>query len=168
VKRVWENARQQQSNPSNKIVFCIGGQAGGDLDPESVLRLNLLSAIWMFEECASSLTNEPTASVVLVSSTAGIRSFPKAHAYCAAKAGLNQLVRNYGLALAPTVRVNAIAPGIIATSKTVNKERVAPESRIPLARYGYVEEICTAVSHLLLNASYTTGQILAVDGGLIL
>lgn len=87
--------------------------------------------------------------------------------YTTAKAGLIALTRTMARELAPEVRVNAIAPGAIlwATGDTdqVAQQRVI--SRTPLKRTGAPEEIARAVLFLVRDATFTTGQVLAVDGG---
>ena len=90
-------------------------------------------------------------------------------AYCSAKAGLIMLTRALALDLAPEVRVNAIAPGIALwpESEGVHDARtraLAVES-VPLRRIGSTGEVAAAVTWLALDAPYTTGEVLAVDGG---
>ena len=88
-------------------------------------------------------------------------------AYCSAKAGLIMLTRALALDLAPEVRVNAVAPGIVLWPEDVRDARVralAVES-VPLRRTGSTGEVAEAVTWLALDAPYTTGEVLAVDGG---
>lgn len=94
----------------------------------------------------------------------------KDHAiYSQAKAGLIMQTRALAKDLAPRVRVNAVAPGSIlwpegpgAMSAEAAREIL---ERVPLGRQGTVEDIAGAVAFLALDASYVTGQVLAVDGG---
>jgi pteridine reductase len=89
--------------------------------------------------------------------------------YNLAKAGHAQLIRSLALELAPWVRVNGIAPGTNQWPEDesffnpVLKELI--ESTIPMRRIGTPEDIARAVKFLLFDASYVTGQVLAVDGG---
>ena len=89
--------------------------------------------------------------------------------YSLAKAGHAQLIRSLAIELAPTVRVNGVSPGVNLwpeCSVTFNAAvRARIESTIPLCRTGMPEDIAQAVAFFLLDASYVTGQILAVDGG---
>lgn len=89
--------------------------------------------------------------------------------YNLAKAGHAQLIRSLALELAPAVRVNGVAPGVNLWPESEVSfdaaERAAIEATIPLGRTGVPEDIARAVAFLLLDASYVTGQILAVDGG---
>ncbi|MGN6512164.1 MAG: pteridine reductase [Lysobacteraceae bacterium] len=87
--------------------------------------------------------------------------------YGASKAALLQLTRALALELAPRVRVNAIAPGAILWPEGGKPpaERDAILARVPLARTGAPEEIAEAVRWLLRGATYTTGEVLRLDGG---
>ncbi len=84
--------------------------------------------------------------------------------YSASKAGLESLTKSFALEMAPNVRVNAIAPGAILWL-----ENASPEESIlnntPLGRLGTVDEIADAVRYLVFDATFTTGQVLTVDGG---
>src|SRR5512134_1422085 len=87
--------------------------------------------------------------------------------YSIAKAGLVALTRSLALELAPSVRVNAVAPGAIAWPEDGQfdpAERSRVVATTPLARTGTPEEIAQAV-HFLCTAPFVTGQVLAVDGG---
>lgn len=88
--------------------------------------------------------------------------------YTAAKAGIVSLTRSLAIELAPAVRVNAVSPGSLTwpEDQTFSEpERLRMEAAIPLARIGNGEDIGRTVRFLLSDASYITGQILAVDGG---
>ena len=88
-------------------------------------------------------------------------------AYCSAKAGLIMLTRALALELAPDVRVNAVAPGIVlwhaGAGDAPARERAV--QAVPLRREGAAEEVADTVAWLALDAAYTTGEVLAVDGG---
>jgi len=87
--------------------------------------------------------------------------------YGASKAALVHLTQALALELAPKVRVNAIAPGAILWPEGGKPESVqdAILARVPLARTGTPEEVASAVRWLLREATYTTGQVLRLDGG---
>ena len=89
------------------------------------------------------------------------------HVYGAAKAGLAMLTRSLAKDLAPQVRVNGIAPGAIAwpedgMSESIKKSIV---NQIPLGRTGKPADIANAVLFLVRDATYVTGQVIAIDGG---
>lgn len=87
--------------------------------------------------------------------------------YCMAKAALLMLTKSLALELAPEVRVNAISPGAILWPEQgkAAAAQAALLARVPLQRTGTPEDIATAVSWLLGDAGYVTGQTLRVDGG---
>ena len=87
--------------------------------------------------------------------------------YCASKAALEALTKSMALELAPEVRVNAVAPGAIlwAEGETVAQEVL---SKTPLGRIGTVNELAAAVKFLALDATFSTGQTLTVDGGRVI
>lgn len=94
----------------------------------------------------------------------------KNHAtYAMSKAALGAMVRSLAVDLAPSVRVNGVAPGVIAWPETGPESDEAMQarylSRVPLDRSGTLEEAAKAVAFLALDATYTTGQVLRVDGG---
>jgi pteridine reductase len=90
--------------------------------------------------------------------------------YCMAKAANAMLVKSLALELAPEVRVNGIAPGAILWPEAGKSEaaKQAMREKVALGREGRPEDIAEAVRWLLVEARYTTGQILAVDGGRLL
>ena len=86
--------------------------------------------------------------------------------YSAAKAALGMLTRSLALELAPEIRVNAVAPGAIATERNVEADSLSDE--IPLGRPGTPEEVAAVVSFLAGDESaYVSGASFVVDGALI-
>ena len=87
--------------------------------------------------------------------------------YCMAKAALLMATKSLALELAPEVRVNAVAPGAILWPEHDHSDTAKQTmlGRTPLARTGTPEEIAEAVRWLLQDATYTTGQVICVDGG---
>ncbi len=160
------------------LISCAGvfehrGALETSLDDwQRVLNINLTGGFEIARECGKVMSAAGTGSVVMVSSQIGLIGHPRAAAYAASKAGINGLVRALALELAGSnVRVNAIAPGPITTPMTA--EARADEQRsqgllnsIPLGRMGTPDEVSAAIQFLLSDsASFITGQILCVDGG---
>ncbi|MFP4553639.1 MAG: SDR family NAD(P)-dependent oxidoreductase [Actinomycetota bacterium] len=118
------------------------------------------------------LSSGPGASFVFVSTVGSLKGAPTQGPYVAAKAAVNSLTRSLALELAPHgVRVNAVAPGIFATDMTDllltahGEDGIA--SMVPSGRAGQPEELGQTVVWLCSNAaSYVTGEVIRVDGGL--
>lgn len=96
--------------------------------------------------------------------------------YCMSKAALVMATKSLGLELAPEIRVNAIAPGAILWAEAPapalaggdEQRKSAVLARTPLTRTGTPEEVADAVHWLLARATYTTGQVIRLDGGRML
>jgi NAD(P)-dependent dehydrogenase (short-subunit alcohol dehydrogenase family) len=100
-------------------------------------------------------------SIVNVASLGGLRAWRSYLPYCATKAALIMATRSLALALAPDIRVNAVAPGILDPPGADD----AILGRIPARRFGRHAEVAEAVLFLAAGGSYTTGDVLSVDGG---
>lgn len=87
-------------------------------------------------------------------------------AYFASKAGLDALVKCLAVEMAPDVRINAVAPGVVAWPEGAPADmRQRYESRIPLGRPGTPEDAAECVRWLALDAHYVTGESIRLDGG---
>ena len=107
---------------------------------------------------------DPGSSIVNVTSVHEHVPRPGFALYASAKAALGMLTRSLALELAPAIRVNAVAPGAIATERNQEAWDIAPE--IPLGRPGEPSEVASVVAFLLSDdARYMTGASLLVDGG---
>lgn len=142
-------------------------------DFDAVIRVNLKGSFLMGQACAREMARAGRGSIVNMSSVNGTLAIPTIASYNVSKGGVNQLTRAMALALADKgVRVNAVAPGTIATELAARavlgsaeaKERVL--SRTPMGRLGRPEEVADVVAWLASDgASYITGEIVVVDGG---
>ncbi|MER5704780.1 SDR family oxidoreductase [Micromonospora sp. NPDC002296] len=108
-------------------------------------------------------------AVVNVSSLAGSRPAGSSIPYAVSKAAIEHLTRLLAATVGPQVRVNAVAPGLVETPWTRGKDFFAPiaeqvSNLAPLRRVGQPEDVADAV-WALVNSTYTTGQVLLVDGG---
>lgn len=139
------------------------------------LAVNLESVFWVAQAFRAAMERSDVASLLAISSQYGsvaprpsmYAGLPMASpaAYSASKGGLEQLVRHLAAEYAPTIRVNAIAPGGIARGQSeVFVERYT--EHVPMRRMGTERDLRGAVALLASPASaWTTGQILHVDGG---
>ena len=136
----------------------------------SQLELNLTTA---FQGCkaAAAAMGDAGGAIVNISSGAGTRGSPMTGPYAAAKAAMNNLTQTLALELAPRIRVNAVAPGPIATEAFLEVLGVSDRldeltASIPLGRMGEPADIAAAVVYLASDAAgWVTGQLLLVSGG---
>lgn len=115
---------------------------------------------------ASASTGTPSC-VINVSSHAGVRPKGASIPYAATKAALNHVTRLLAISLAPDIRVNAIAPGLVDTPMTADWTQAQElwRERSPMRRSASPEDIAQAVS-MLIASTYLTGEVLLSDGGL--
>ena len=144
-----------------------------EADFDAVLRINLKGSFLVGQAVAREMAKAGKGSIVNMSSVNGTLAIPTIASYNVSKGGINQLTRVMALALADKgIRVNAVAPGTIATelaSKAVLTSEEAKArilSLTPMKRLGEPSEIADTVAYLASDAaSYITGEIVVVDGG---
>jgi NAD(P)-dependent dehydrogenase (short-subunit alcohol dehydrogenase family) len=144
-----------------------------EADWDAVIAVNLKGSFLVGQAVARGMAALGRGAIVNMSSVNGVLTIPTIASYNVSKGGINQLTRVMALALADRgVRVNAVAPGTIATELAKNAVLTSDEararimSRTPMKRLGEPQEIADVVAFLLSDAaSYVTGEIVTVDGG---
>jgi glucose 1-dehydrogenase len=144
-----------------------------EADWDAVLDVNLKGSFLVGQAVARVLVAQRSGAIVNMSSVNGTLTIPSIASYNASKGAINQLTRVMALSFADQgVRVNAVAPGTIATELarsavlTSDEAKARIMSRTPMKRLGEPGEIADVVSFLLSDAaSYVTGEIVVVDGG---
>ena len=121
---------------------------------------------WFCQAVAPGMRERGHGQILNLVDVAAERPWADYSPYCASKAGLISLTKSLARALAPEVRVNAIAPGaILWPDDWTEEQQQAYLERVPLGRVGTPEEIAAAAMFLLERADFVTGQVLHVDGG---
>jgi NAD(P)-dependent dehydrogenase (short-subunit alcohol dehydrogenase family) len=143
-----------------------------EADWDSCFAVNL-KAVWLASVIAAErMTNG--GCIINVTSPAATRAVPGSGHYSAAKAGVNALTLTMSIELAPSVRVNGIAPGYVPTEVMMTALQTDVESlekladkRVPLKRLGTPDDMAGAAIYLASDAgSWVTGQTITVAGGL--
>jgi NAD(P)-dependent dehydrogenase (short-subunit alcohol dehydrogenase family) len=146
-------------------------------DWDAVMNVNLKGAFLVGQACARQMVAQGEVTrggaIVNMSSVNGVMAIPTIASYNASKGGINQLTRAMALGLVDLgIRVNAVAPGTIATDLARNAVLTSDDARnrilgrTPMKRLGEPEEIANVVAFLLSDAaSYVTGEIVYIDGG---
>ena len=134
-------------------------------DWDRVLDLNLRGPFLCLQQAAERMRARGGGAVVNISDIAAHWGWPRFPAHSVSKAGLEMLTRVAALALAPTIRVNAVAPGPVEKPPGMAAERWSSLGRaLPLQRTGTAEQVAEAVVFCLEN-DYVNGEIIFVDGG---
>ena len=142
-------------------------------DWDTVLDTNLKGAFFLIQAFQRAMLRQRKGRIINISSVSGLVGNAGQSNYAASKAGLLGLTKSLARELASrNITVNAVAPGFIVTDMTdVLSEEVKKgvTERIPLGRFGQSEDIAAAVAFLASpEAGYITGQVLTVDGGMVM
>ncbi len=140
-------------------------------DFDDVINANLKSAFIGCRDALKAMSKKKFGAVVNISSIVGEMGNPGQTNYSASKGGVNTMTKAFAKEAAPrAIRFNAITPGFIRTDMTDElKQEVKDEytRNIPLGRFGEANEVADAVAFLLSDgATYITGEVLKVNGGL--
>jgi ketoreductase RED2 len=127
--------------------------------------VNVFGTWWLTKAAMEHLRNSPIGNVVTVTSIAGLRPIGSSIAYAMSKAALNHMTALHAKSCGP-VRVNAVAPGLVATPWTSESadSHAAIAATAPLHRSATPEDCAEAVLGLI-QSSYITGHVVVVDGG---
>jgi 3-oxoacyl-[acyl-carrier protein] reductase len=137
-----------------------------------VLEVNVEGALYLAQRAWAAWMSEHGGSIVNIGSTGGIQPAPFIGIYNASKAAILHMTRQLALELAPTVRVNAIAPGLVKTHMAralwePDEDGIA--ARHPMKRIGMPDDIASAALFFASDSSaWITGATLVIDGGLSL
>ena len=159
------------------VVYCPGTiilkpfQRLSMEDFQKDLSVNLLGAVKILKSCLGRMKKTPEGASIVLFSTVAVTTGMAFHASIAsAKGAVEGLTRSLAAELAPRIRVNAIAPSLtdtpLAAPLIANEPmRKAASDRHPLKRIGAVSDVARVAANLLLD-TWTTGQVLHVDGGM--
>ena len=138
---------------------------------DAVIDTNLKGSFNTMRHVARYMLKQKSGSIINISSVSGVLGNPGQMNYCASKAGVIGMTKSMAREIASRgIRVNAVAPGFIETEmmdQMTDAAKEAGKAQIPFGRYGKTEEIANVVAFLASEkASYITGQVICVDGGM--
>jgi NAD(P)-dependent dehydrogenase (short-subunit alcohol dehydrogenase family) len=174
------DATEAELGPVDIAVNCagvIGPTPLVELTPsvwDRTIAINLSGSFYVGREAGMRMRERGGGHIVNVASDLAFTAMPGYADYSAAKAGVLGLTRGLAAELAPTVLVNAIAPGPVDTPMMDHELAMDPDPaaareatirHVPLRRIATPEEIARAILFLVTEAAYATGAVLALDGG---
>jgi 3-oxoacyl-[acyl-carrier protein] reductase len=138
-----------------------------DADWDSIFQLNVKGAFYAARACVPSMRERGAGLVVNVSSIAGFTGAGSSIPYAVSKGALTTLTKSLAKALAPAIRVNAVAPGIVTTRWVAGREdhveRYARET--PMERAANAEDVANVIVSFATYGTFLTGEVTIVDGG---
>ncbi|GLU45185.1 SDR family NAD(P)-dependent oxidoreductase [Allomuricauda sp. NBRC 101325] len=140
---------------------------------DKIMQTNFRGSFAMARAFKDLLVNsdEQTAVIVNISSIAGIFGIGSNVAYCASKAALDSMTRSLARALAPKIRVVSVSPGFVEGEYTANidsKFLKEQRDKTPLGHFAMGNDVAKAVFSVVTQLTFSTGNIITVDGGRLL
>lgn len=169
IRRLFEHARKTfrrlDTVVNNAAVFYPARLETATEDHwDTALDTNLRAQFFCAQAATPLLKESGRGVIINFASIGGLLAWPAFIPYCVSKAGVIMLTRCLAKALAPEIRVNAVAPGTISMPGDPPEWEADYIRRAPLHRTGTPDDIAGAVS-FLVQSEFITGQVLVVDGG---
>lgn len=169
IERLFGEIDNLPASPLNILVNSAALMPRGDVrtlaaaDFDAVIALNLRAPFLCAQQAAQRM---PSGSLIVnISDIGAAKAWTGFPAYTVSKAGLESLTKILARALAPDIRVNAIAPGLVLPSEDMpTAEWMRLVSRLPAKRPAEPDEVASALEFLIKN-EYIIGQTIAIDGG---
>ncbi len=137
---------------------------------QQIMHTNLMGAFYTSRAAARHMLAQGSGAIVNIASIAGYGTNASSIPYAVSKGAMITLTKCLARALAPKVRVNAVAPGVVETRWVGDNEDFKAQGRAatPLGRNATADDVAAAVRYLALDATFVTGQIHNVDGGRVI
>ncbi|MGM0675025.1 MAG: SDR family NAD(P)-dependent oxidoreductase [Spirochaetota bacterium] len=134
---------------------------------QEILNTNVMGTFYCSRAAARGMKREGDGTIINVSSVSGLTGFGSSIPYATSKAAILSLTRSLAQALAPTIRVNALAPGLIETRWVADQPEFVEGQRAntPLKRNASPDDVAQVIFAFATSADFVTGQTLVVDGG---
>src|SRR5262245_11899680 len=137
---------------------------------QEIMQLNLMGAFYTGRAAARHMLAQGDGVIVNIASIAGLGTNASSIPYAVSKGAMLTLTKTMARALAPKVRVNAVAPGVVETRWVGDNEEFKAQGRAatPLGRNAQAEDVARAVRYFAVEATFVTGQVHIVDGGRVI
>lgn len=137
-----------------------------EADWDYIHDVNLKATFFCCQQAAKRMLPTGGGRIVNITSMGAIRPWADHAHYCASKAGVTMMTRALAQAFAPSITVNAVAPGVIPFGESHDERILRLVDKTPMKRPGTADDIADAVVFFLTASDFVTGQQIAVDGGL--
>jgi 3-oxoacyl-[acyl-carrier protein] reductase len=137
---------------------------------DRIMRVNLMGAFYTSRAAARIMTAQGDGAIINIASIAGFGTNASSIPYAVSKGAMINLTKVMARALAPKVRVNAVAPGVVDTRWTAGQDafKQTASDTTPLGRIATADDVASAVRYLAVDATFVTGQVMIVDGGRVI